>query len=66
MSIRQLPDPAYSTKEAAHVLGISQDTVLSMIHDGRLRGFRAGSKLFRVQAVDLEAYIERQALIAAP
>ena len=65
MSIRRLPDPPYSTKEAAHVLGISQDTVLSMIHDGRLKGFRSGSKLFMVRATDLESYIQRQSLTAS-
>jgi excisionase family DNA binding protein len=65
MTIRRLPDPPYSVAEAAHVLGVSTDTVRLMIHDGRLKGaFRAGAKLWRVPVESIDAYIQRQSLSA--
>jgi len=64
--IRRLADPPYSVAESAHVLGISQDTVRTMIHDGRLKGaFRSGKKLWRVPVEAVSDYISRQS-IAAP
>ena len=63
--IRRLPDPPYSVAEAAHVLGVSDDTVRLMIRDGRLKGaFRAGKKLWRIPVASVTAYMERQALTA--
>lgn len=65
MTYRQLPVPPYSVAEAAHVLGVSTDTVRLMIHDGRLKGaYRAGAKLFRIPVASVDAYIERQSLTA--
>ena len=66
MTYRDLPPQPYSVAQAAHVLGISQDTILAMVHDGRLKGaFRSGKRLFRIPVASVESYIQRQS-IAAP
>jgi len=64
--IRQLGPAPYSTAEAAHLLGVSTDVVLALIHKGELKGaFRSGARLFKVPVAAIEAYQARQS-IAAP
>jgi len=65
MTYRDLPPQPYSVAQAAHVLGVSTDVVLAMVHDGRLKGaFRSGKRLFRVPVASVTDYIERQSLAA--
>jgi len=66
MTYRDLPAQPYSVAQAAHVLGISQDTILAMVHDGRLKGaFRSGKRLFKIPVEAVTAYMAKQT-IAAP
>jgi len=66
MTIRRLPEPPYSVKEAASVLGVSDDLVRTMVHDGRLKGaFRSGSKLWRVPVATVTEYMTRQSIVEA-
>jgi len=66
MTYRDLPPQPYSVAQAAHVLGLSPDSIRARIKDGTLRGaFRAGAKLWRVPVAAVEAYQARQT-IAAP
>jgi len=66
MTYRDLPPQPYSVAQAAHVLGISQDTIRARIKDGSLKGaFRAGRKLWRVPVASVDDYQARQS-IAAP
>lgn len=56
-----LPSPCLPVKEAAQVLGLSPHTVQGLINSGELRAltFRLGArKIYRIQASDLEAFIE--------
>lgn len=65
-AIRQLPPAPYSIAEAAHLLGVSTDVVLALIHKGELPGaFRSGARLFKVPVAAVEAYMARQAIAEA-
>ncbi|MCD2145014.1 excisionase family DNA-binding protein [Gordonia paraffinivorans] len=44
-----------SIKEAADHLGVTDRTIRQMIQDGRLRGYRAGKKLVRVDLNELDS-----------
>lgn len=60
MTYRNLPDPPFSTAEAAHVLGVHPDTVRNYILAGELKGaFRTG-KLWKVPAQAVADFIERK------
>ena len=45
-------------KEAAEYLGVTDRTIRQMIADGRLTGYRNGSKLVRVDLNELDAAMQ--------
>jgi excisionase family DNA binding protein len=63
MTIRSMPEPPYSVQQAAHVLGISADTVRAMIHRGELPGaFRAGQKLWKIPVASVDTYRKKHTI----
>lgn len=55
---------AVNVQEAAHLISVPQSTIWREISVGHLRSFKLGRR--RLIAVsDLEAYVNRQALLAA-
>lgn len=46
-----------SVREAARRVGVSEKTIRRYIDAGRLRAFRFGSKLIRVDIADLDAML---------
>lgn len=47
-----------SQAEAATYLGVTRRTVRQMVADGRLIGYRAGSRLVRYKIADLDAAMQ--------
>jgi excisionase family DNA binding protein len=54
----------YTTKQTAEVLGVSVQTVVGLIHEGRLKAGRVGYR-FRVRPADIEKFLERSIANAA-
>lgn len=49
------PGRAYvSINEAADYLGVTGRTIRQMIADGRLRGYRSGTRLVRLRLADID------------
>lgn len=47
-----------SFKEAAEYLGVTDRTIRQLITDGKLRGYRANQRLYRVDLNELDAAME--------
>lgn len=50
----------WGVKEAAVYLGVNERTVLRLMQQGSLPGFRLGSKLWRVSPATLRAFVARR------
>ena len=48
-----------TTEEAASRLSLHPETVRRLLRDGDLRGVRMGSRAWRIEEGELDAYIER-------
>lgn len=53
--VQPLPRRWASLKEAAEYLGVTVATIRQMITDGKLRGYRANQRLYRVDLNELDA-----------
>ena len=47
----------YSVKEAAHLVGCSEKTILRSIHSGSLKALCPGGKRYRITGADLASYL---------
>ena len=47
-----------SLKQAAEYLGVTDRTIRQMIADGRLTGYRSGSRLVRIDLNELDAAMQ--------
>lgn len=64
-------DRPLTVPEVAKLLRVHRDKVLAWIRSGRLRGFNVaehegGRPKYRINQVDLEAFIERRAIFTQP
>lgn len=54
-----MPERAYiSITDAADYLGVTTRTIRQMIADGRLRGYRSGSRLVRLRLAEIDAAMQ--------
>lgn len=47
----------YSVKEAAHLVGCSEKTILRSIHSGSLKAICPGGKRYRITGADLASFL---------
>jgi excisionase family DNA binding protein len=48
-----------TTVQAAKWLGVGQKSVLKLVNDGRIRGYRVGDRTIRLRKSDIDAYLEQ-------
>jgi|GraSoiStandDraft_47_1057283.scaffolds.fasta_scaffold978422_2 excisionase family DNA binding protein len=55
---------ALTTEQVAKRLNTTERTIRRMLNDKRLKGFRLGPRVWRVEEADLEKFIEEQKRLA--
>ena len=56
MTKQEIP-PIMTFAQCQNILHVGKNTLLDMLHDGRLQGFKIGSR-WRITRAELEEYIE--------
>lgn len=56
MTKQEIP-PIMTFAQCQNILHVGKNTLLDMLHDGRLQGFKIGSR-WRITREELEEYIE--------
>lgn len=61
-----MPERMLKLADVAEILDITVPTARALVRDGEIQGFQVGGRgMWRVEAKELEAYVEREKAAAA-